>query len=222
MANRNEMMPDHVYDYLLSVSLRDSDVLKRLRDETAALPNGRMQVPPEQGQFLALLVQLLQARRTLEVGVFTGYSTLSVALALPDAGRVVACDVSEEFTNVGRRYWKEAGIDHKIELRLGPGVETLDRLLLEGQAGMFDFAFIDADKTNYYAYYERALVLVRPGGLIAIDNVLWHGRAADPTNHDEDTDAIRALNARLKNDERISLSLVPIGDGVTLALKRRQ
>jgi caffeoyl-CoA O-methyltransferase len=222
MANRTETMSEALYDYLLSVSLRDSDLLKRLRDETASLPNGGMQVSPEEGQFLALLVQLVQARRALEVGVFTGYSALSVALALPEDGRIVACDVSEEFTNIGRRYWKEAGVEHKIELRLGRGVETLDRLLAEGQAGTFDFAFIDADKANYHAYYERALVLVRPGGLIAIDNVLWHGRVVDPANHDEDTLAIRALNARLRNDERVSLSLVPIGDGVTLALKRRR
>jgi predicted O-methyltransferase YrrM len=221
MANRTETMSEGLYDYLLSASLRDSTLLKRLRAETASLPNGGMQVSPEEGQFLALLVQLVQARRALEIGVFTGYSALSVALALPEDGRIVACDISEEFTSVGRRYWKEAGVEHKIELRLGRAVETLDRLLAEGQAGTFDFAFIDADKSNYHAYYERALVLVRPGGLIAIDNVLWHGRVADPTNHDEDTQAIRALNARLLHDERVSLSLVPIGDGVTLALKRR-
>jgi caffeoyl-CoA O-methyltransferase len=196
--------------------------MKRLREETAALPNGGMQVPPEQGQFLGLLVQLLQARKTLEVGVFTGYSSTSVALALPEDGRIVACDVSQEFTDVARRYWQEAGVEDKIELRIGPALDTLDKLLDEGQANTFDFAFIDADKTNYGAYFERALVLVRQGGLIAIDNVLWHGRVIDPDNKDPDTLAIRAFNEKLLRDERVSLSLVPIGDGVTLAFKRRQ
>jgi caffeoyl-CoA O-methyltransferase len=222
MANRNEMMPERLYEYLCAVSLREPELLKRLRDETAALPNGGMQVPPEQGQFLGLLVQLLQARKTLEVGVFTGYSSTSVALALPEGGRIVACDVSKEFTDVARRYWKAAGVEDKIELRLGPALATLDQLLTEGQANTFDFAFIDADKTNYAAYFERALVLVRQGGLIAIDNVLWHGRVIDPDNKDPDTLAIRAFNTKLLHDARVSLSLVPIGDGVTLAFKRLQ
>jgi caffeoyl-CoA O-methyltransferase len=222
MANRNEMMPERLYEYLCAVSLREPEPLKRLREETAALPNGGMQVPPEQGQFLGLLVQLLQARKTLEVGVFTGYSSTSVALALPEGGRIVACDVSQEFTDVARRYWKEVGVADKIELRLGPALETLDRLLDEGQENSFDFAFIDADKTNYAAYFERALVLVRQGGLIAIDNVLWHSRVIDPGNKDPDTLAIRAFNEKLLHDSRVSLSLVPIGDGVTLAFKRRQ
>lgn len=220
MANRNELMPDALYDYLCAVSLREPAFLTRLREETAALPNGRMQVPPEQGQFLALLVQLLQARKTLEVGVFTGYSSTSVALALPKNGRIVACDVSKEFTDIARRYWKEAGVEDKIDLHLGPAVATLDTLITAGEAGTFDFAFIDADKSNYDAYYERALLLVRQGGVIGIDNVLWHQRVIDPSVQDEDTVAIRAFNKKLQQDERVSISLVPIGDGVTLAFKR--
>lgn len=220
MATRTENMSDDLYDYLCSVSVREPALLKQLRDETAKLPNGRMQISPDEGQFLALLTQLVQARRTLEVGVFTGYSSLSVALALPADGRIVACDVSEEYTTIARRYWKAAGVEQKIDLRIGPAVETLDDLLKHGQQGTFDFAFIDADKANYHAYYERAFVLVRPGGLIAIDNVLWHGKVIDPTQKDPDTEAVRALNQRLHHDERVSLSLVPVGDGVTLALKR--
>lgn len=220
MATRTETMSEGLYEYLCSVSLREPAVLKELRAETASLPDGRMQISPEEGQFLALLVQLIQARRTLEVGVFTGYSSLSVALALPVDGRIVACDVSETYTSIARRYWQAAGVESKIDLRLGPAVETLDELLARGQQGTFDFAFIDADKANYHAYYERAFVLVRKGGLIAIDNVLWHGRVIDPARKDADTEAVRALNARLHHDERVSLSMVPIGDGVTLALKR--
>ncbi len=220
MSNRTLSMTDALYDYLLAVSSREPAILRRLREETAQLPNAGMQIGPEQGQFMALLVQLLGARRTLEVGVFTGYSSLAVALALPPDGRVVACDVSEEWTAIARRYWAEAGVAGKIELRLGPAVGTLDALLAEGQADSFDFAFIDADKENYGNYYERALRLVRPGGLIAIDNVLWGGRIADPEVQGESVAAIRALNAKLHRDERVALSLVPIGDGLTLALRR--
>ena len=220
MSNRTLSMTDALYDYLLAVSSREPEILRRLREETARLPNAGMQIGPEQGQFMALLVQLLGARRTLEVGVFTGYSSLAVALALPPDGRVVACDVSEEWTAIARRYWAEAGVAGKIELRLGPAVGTLDALLADGQADGFDFAFIDADKENYDNYYERALRLVRPGGLIAIDNVLWGGSVADPEAQGESLAAIRALNAKLHRDERVALSLVPIGDGLTLALKR--
>ena len=220
MSNRTLSMTDALYDYLLAVSSREPEILRRLREETARLPNAGMQIGPEQGQFMALLVQLLGARRTLEVGVFTGYSSLAVALALPPDGRVVACDVSEEWTAIARRYWAEAGVAGKIELRLGPAVGTLDALLADGQADGFDFAFIDADKENYDNYYERALRLVRPGGLIAIDNVLWGGHVADPEAQGESLAAIRALNAKLHRDERVALSLVPIGDGLTLALKR--
>jgi caffeoyl-CoA O-methyltransferase len=179
-----------------------------------------MQIAPEQGQFMALLIQLLGATKTLELGVFTGYSSLCVALALPPNGKIVACDVSKEFTNVARRYWQKAGVADKIDLRLAPALETLDWLLADGQAETFDFAFIDADKQNYTGYYERSLQLVRPGGLIAVDNVLWSGRVADPSVQDNSTIAIRTFNEKLLQDQRITLSLVPIADGLTLALKR--
>lgn len=220
MTNRTFTLSDSLYDYFASVSLREADILRRLRDETATLPRATMQIAPEQGQFLALLVQLTGARRCLEVGVFTGYSALCVAAALPAGGSVVACDVSEEWTAVARRYWEEAGVAERIELKLAPAVETLDRLLANGQSGTFDFAFIDADKPNYSNYFERSLRLLRQGGLIAVDNTLWYGRVADPENHDEDTEAIRRFNRSLHADARIDLSLVPIGDGVTLARKR--
>ena len=179
-----------------------------------------MQIAPEQGQLMAWLVELIGARRTLEIGTFTGYSSLAVALALPEDGTVVACDRSEEWTAVARRYWDEAGVTHKIDLRLGPAIETLDRLLQEGGEESFDFAFIDADKSSYEAYYERALRLLRTGGIVAADNTLWSGRVADPTVRDESTEAIRAFNEKLHADERVTLSLVPIGDGLTLARKR--
>jgi caffeoyl-CoA O-methyltransferase len=220
MSNKYLPLDDQIYAYLREVSLREHDALRRLRAETAAMSEANMQIAPEQGQLMALLVQLLGARRTLEVGVFTGYSSLAVALALPADGRVVACDVSEEWTRIARRYWREAGVADKIDLRLAPALDTLDALLEEGQAGTFDFAFIDADKGNYDAYYERALRLVRAGGLVCIDNVLWSGRVADPDVNDEDTAAIRALNRKLHGDERVALSLVPVADGLTLALKR--
>ena len=220
MSNKYLPLNDQIYGYLQAVSLREHDALRRLRAETARMSESNMQIAPEQGQLMALLVQLLGARKTLEVGVFTGYSSLAVALALPADGRVVACDVSEEWTRIARRYWREAGVEQKIDLRLAPALDTLDRLLGEGQAGTFDFAFIDADKANYDAYYERALELVRAGGLVCIDNVLWSGRVADPGEADEDTAAIRALNRKLRDDERVSISLVPVADGLTLALKR--
>ncbi len=206
--------------YIRSVTLREPEILKRLREETSKLPNAMMQIGPEQGQFMGMLMRLLGAKLTLEVGVFTGYSSTAVALALPDDGRIVACDVSEEYTSIARRYWREAGVEHKIGLRLAPAVETLDGLLAEGKSGAFDFAFIDADKENYDRYYERALKLLRPGGLIAVDNVLWHGKVLDPSVQDADTRAIRALNEKLHGDERIMVSLLPIGDGLTLACKR--
>jgi predicted O-methyltransferase YrrM len=209
-----------LYDYLLSVSLREPEVLKQLREETAKLPLGVMQIAPEQGQFMALLVQLIGARKTLEVGVFTGYSSLSVALALPADGKLVACDVSDEYTSIARRYWEKAGVANKIDLRIAPAIETLDELLAAGEAETFDFAFIDADKSNYDNYYERALKLVRPGGLIAIDNVLWSGAVADREVQDNRTNKIRDLNQKLHRDERVNISLVPIADGLTLALKK--
>ena len=219
MAARPTYLTDRLYDYLLATSLREPAVLRRLREETAALPQANMQIAPEQGQFMALLVALIGARRTLEVGTFTGYSALVVALALPAEGRVIACDVSEKFTAVARRYWAEAGVADKIDLRLAPAVETLDGLLAEGAAGGFDFIFIDADKETYDSYYERGLELLRPGGLIAVDNVLWSGAVADESRQDEDTRAIRALNAKLLRDRRVAISLVPIGDGLMLARK---
>jgi predicted O-methyltransferase YrrM len=220
MPQEKTFLPEDLYKYLTSVSVREPAVLGRLREETEALPQGGMQSPPEHGQFLGLLVQLMGARRTLEVGVFTGYSSLSVALALPNDGRILACDVSEEYTSVARRYWKEAGVDHMIELRIAPALDTLKGLLAQRQQGRFDFAFIDADKANYENYYEHALELVRPGGLIAIDNVLWHGRVIDPVVNDADTLAIRALNKKLLTDARVNLSMVPISDGLTLCYKR--
>ena len=194
--------------------------MRRLREETASMEQANMQIGPEQGQFMALLVELIGARSVLEVGTFTGYSALAMAVALPENGALVACDVSEEWTAIGRRYWEEAGVAHKIELRLAPALETLDALLAEGRAGTFDFAFIDADKEGYDAYYERALELVRLGGLIVLDNTLWEGKVADPAATDVDTEAIRAINAKLSLDERVTLSLIPVGDGLTLARKR--
>jgi caffeoyl-CoA O-methyltransferase len=179
-----------------------------------------MQIGPEQGQFMALLVELIGARSALEVGTFTGYSALAVARALPDDGRLIACDVSAEWTSIGRPYWEEAGVAHKIDLRLAPAIETLDALLGEGRAETFDFVFIDADKTGYDAYYERALSLIHPGGLITLDNTLWEAKVVDPEITDTDTEAIRAINKKLAADERVTLSMVPIGDGLTLARKR--
>jgi caffeoyl-CoA O-methyltransferase len=191
----------------------------RLREETRQLPLARMQIAPEQGQFMALLVQLLGARRTLELGVFTGYSALSVALALPADGRVVACDVNDEWTRIARRYWAEAGVADRIELRLGPGLATLEQLIADGSAESFDFSFIDADKENYDAYYEQSLKLLRPGGIVAIDNALWGGDVADESKQDDETRAIRALNLKIGKDPRVAISLVPIGDGLLLARK---
>ena len=220
MSNRTIVLNDALYEYLLSVSLREPDVLCRLREETAKMPQHNMQISPEQGQFIALLVELTGARKCLEVGTFTGYSTLSVALALPEDGQIVACDISEEFTSRAKPYWQEAGVAGKIDLRLGPALETLDALIADGESGAFDFAFIDADKVNYQGYFQRALDLIRRGGLILVDNVLWSGAVVDPARDDEDTEAIRAFNQARASDPRISLSLVPIGDGLTLARKR--
>ncbi|MGI8504955.1 MAG: class I SAM-dependent methyltransferase [Hassallia sp.] len=219
MTKQTLGLEQHIYDYLLSVSLREPEILQQLRQETDQHPLSQMQISPEQGQFMALLVQLMGAKKTLEVGVFTGYSSLIVALALPPSGKVVACDVSEEYTAIARRYWQQAGVADKIDLHIAPAMDTLDRLLANQEAETFDFAFIDADKSSYDGYYERALQLVRPGGLIAIDNVLRSGRVADPQVQDNGTKTIRALNQKLHQDSRITLSLVPIADGLTLALK---
>ena len=217
---RQLSLDDRLYRYLVEHSVREPEVLRELREETARLPMALMQVGPDQGQFMALLVKLMGARRCLEIGVFTGYSALAVALAMPPGGRLVACDVSEEWTAVARRYWEKAGVADRIELRLAPALATLDELLAQGGAGSFDFAFIDADKGSYLAYYERCLELVRRGGLIAVDNTLWSGDVADPRNEKSDTASLRRFNDALHRDERIDVSLLPVGDGLTLALRR--
>jgi predicted O-methyltransferase YrrM len=218
--SRHFSFDERSYKYLLSVSVREPEIARRLREETQQLKNAQMQIGPDQGQFMQLLVQLLRARKTLEVGVFTGYSALWVAMGLPDDGRMIACDISEEYTAVAKRYWKQAGVDQKIDLRLRSARDTLDELVKTGEAGTFDFAFIDADKTNYENYYERALQLLRVGGLIAIDNTIWSGRVADPKEQDADTVAIRRLNEKVFRDERVTLSMLTVGDGLTLAMKR--
>ncbi|MFN7087737.1 MAG: class I SAM-dependent methyltransferase [Burkholderiales bacterium] len=219
MSRTTNALPDSIYQYLCAVSLREPAVLAELREVTRTLPRASMQLSPEEGQFIGLLVKMIGARKCLEVGVFTGYSSTCIALALPSDGKLIACDVSEEWTAIAHRYWEKAGVADKIDLRLAPGIEILDALLADGQAGTFDFAFIDADKGNYLNYYERALKLVRHGGLIGIDNTLWYGKPADPANHDPDTEAIREVNRRVHADARVMMSLVPIGDGLTLALK---
>lgn len=215
-------MTEQLHRYLLEVGVREPEVLGRLRAATAEETGGsaQMQISPEQGAFMAMLVDLMGARKTLEAGVFTGYSSTAVALALPEDGHLVACDVSEKWTAIARRFWKEAGVEDKIELRLGPAIETMDALLAEGEEGKFDFAFLDAVKTEYDAYYERTLRLLRPGGVMAVDNVLRSGDAADETIRDEGNVAIRAFNYKVHADERVSVALVPIADGLTLARKR--
>ncbi|MGI9263819.1 MAG: class I SAM-dependent methyltransferase [Gammaproteobacteria bacterium] len=220
MSNRSINLTDRTYQYMLDVSLREAPILADLREATASHPKVVMQISPEQGQFMAMLVKLIGARRCVEVGVFTGYSSLAVALALPTDGHIVACDISEEFTRLALEYWELAGVESKIKLEIAPATDTLDQLLSEGQDGEFDFAFIDADKVNYRHYYDRLLKLVRKGGLIAVDNTLWSGDLADPDIQDEDTVALREFNQYLHGDDRIDLSLLPIGDGLTLARKR--
>jgi predicted O-methyltransferase YrrM len=219
MSNKTFTLSDDLYAYLFENSVREPDILRRLREETAGDSMARMQIAPEQGQLMQLLVRLMGARRYLEVGVFTGYSSLAVALAMPAEGRILACDVSDAWTRVARKYWAEAGVAEKIDLRLAPALQTLDDLIAAGAGGSFDFAFIDADKTSYIGYYERALTLIRVGGLIAMDNTLWGGRVADPTARDADTQAIRDFNRHLRDDRRVHLCLIPIGDGLSLALK---
>lgn len=220
MSSDMIQLTDSLHAYLRSVSLREPAILARLRAETRALPLGMMQISPEQGQLMGLLVELAGAQTYLEIGTFTGYSALAVALALPPGGKVTACDVSRDWTDIARRYWKEAGVADRIDLRLGPALDTLDRLLAGGAAGGYDFAFIDADKENYDGYYERVLKLLKPGGLVAIDNVLWSGKVADSATTDKDTAALRALNKKLHTDQRVTLSMLPVGDGLTLARKR--
>ncbi len=220
MASKSLGLDDRTATYLRAVSVTDTPVLRRLREETAKLPLAVMQISPEQGEFMAFLIRLTGTTRALEVGTFTGYSALVTAMALPAQGRLVCCDVSEEWTAIGKRHWAEAGVAHKIDLRLGPATATLDAMITEGESELYDQAFIDANKEDYDAYYERCLRLVRPGGLIAIDNVLWGGKAADPAITDKDTAAIRALNAKIKDDARVERCMVPIGDGLTLCRKR--
>ena len=218
MSNKTLCITEELYEYMLSVSLREPDVLHELRVETAQDEKANMQISPEQGQFMGLLVKLLGAERTLDIGVYTGYSSLSIALALPKGGRVLACDVNREWTDIARRYWRKAGVEDMIELHLAPARETLEDLLERGM-NRFDFAFIDADKKNYDMYYEYCLQLIRPGGLIAIDNVLWDGAVADAAVNDDDTVVIRALNRKIHADPRVEVSLVPIADGLGLVRK---
>jgi predicted O-methyltransferase YrrM len=220
MPSQDLTIGDELWEYIRRVSLREPELLRKLREETAQYPNSSLQISAEQGQFMALLMRLIRARRTIEIGVYTGYSTLAVALALPDDGRIIACDINEEWTSVARRYWREAGVERKIDLRIGRALATLDDLIASGQGNRFDFVFIDADKTNYANYYERALVLLRPGGLIGVDNVLWYGRVIDPAVDDPDTRAIRAFNEQIKNDDRVWLSMLPLRDGLTLLCKK--
>src|SRR3954452_20025339 len=220
MTNKTIGLSDELAAYVLDVGTREPGVLARLREETAALPEHSMQIAPEQGAFLALLVELTGARRCLEIGTFTGYSSTAVAMVLPEDGRIVCCDVSEAWTSMARRYWDEAGVARKIDLRIAPATETLDGLLADGAEATYDFAFVDADKTGYDGYYERLLRLVRPGGLIALDNMLWGGRVLDQDAEDQDTRALQALNRKLSGDDRISLCLLPMADGVTLARRR--
>jgi predicted O-methyltransferase YrrM len=208
-----------VYEYLHQVSLREPEVLTQLRAQTHKMSMSQMQISPEQGQFMRLLIELMGAKKTLDIGTFTGYSALSVAIGLPNNGKVIACDINGEWTKIAKKFWAQAGMADKIELRLAPALETLKALLANGEANSFDFSFIDADKANYDVYYELSLQLVRPGGLIAIDNVLWSGKVADPNDQENNTKAIRALNTKIHQDERVSISMLPIGDGLTLAKK---
>ena len=219
MSLKHTPITDELADYVRRVTLREPEVLRRLRQEAEGHPNGSLQIGPEQGQFLHLVARILGARRTLEVGVFWGYSSTWVALALPPGGKLVACDCNTEYATRARRTWREAGVEDKIELRLAPALETLDALLAEGQAGTFDLAFIDADKETYANYYERSLELLRTGGLIAVDNVLWHGRLLDRNDRTADTRAIRAFNRKLHTDLRVAVSMVTMGDGLALAYK---
>ncbi len=219
MSKRTLCITEKLYDYMVDVSLRDSDLLRQLREETAKDEMAQMQISPEQGQFMTLLIHLIKARKTIEIGVYTGYSALCTAMALPDDGKLIACDISKKWTTIAKRYWEKAGVDHKIDLRLAPAVDTLGELLASGQESTFDFIFIDADKTEYNHYYEMGLKLLRTGGLIAVDNVLWDGAVADKSVHDEDTEAIRTFNKKVHADPRVEISLVPIADGLTLARK---
>lgn len=220
MSPRSFYLPERVNGYILEATLRDAPILRELREETAKMPHAGMQTGADQVQFMQLLVRLIGARRCIEVGVFTGYSALGVALALPEDGHILACDVSEEYTAVAKRYWEKGGVSSKIDLYLAPATRTLDERIEAGEAGRYDFAYIDADKTGYDEYYERCLTLLRQNGLIAIDNVLWGGDVADPNVNDPDTAALRRLNAKIGKDERVDASLLSIGDGLMVVRKR--
>ena len=220
MSNVSMGLPPDLHAYLVRNGVREPDILKRLRDETALLPQHNMQIAPEQGALLALLVELVGAKRCIEIGTFTGYSSTVVALAMPPDGTIVCCDVSEEWTAVARRYWAEAGVADRVDLRLAPAIETLDKLLASGAEGTFDFAFIDARKSEYPDYHERIVRLLRSGGLAAYDNVLWGGSVIDESKQDDETLGVRRLNERLAADQRVTISMLPVADGVTLARKR--
>lgn len=220
MSNKTLQLPDYIHEYLLAYGGTEPAILERLREETARLPMAGMQIAPEQGRLLEFLVRLLGVRRAVEVGVFTGYSALCQALAMPADGRLFACDKNAEWTDIAQRYWREAGVDDRIELRLGPALETLDALLGELGADSLDMAFIDADKENYAGYYERCLKLLRPGGVVAVDNVLWSGRVARPDRQDAATEALQAFNAALRDDDRVHFVMLPVADGLTLAMKK--
>ena len=213
-------LTESLYEYMLGASLRETDVQRRLREATAPLPGAIMQIPPEQGQFMALLAELTHAKRCVEVGVYTGYSALCVALALPKDGKLIACDTDPSNTEIAQRYWREAGVEQIIELRLGPALETLDNLVDEGGTESYDMAFIDADKTEYSDYYEILMTLLRPHGFLIADNMLWSGRVAEPSHQDHDTEALRSFATKLRDDERVSTSLLPVADGLLLAMKR--
>lgn len=219
MSTRTLQLTDSLHAYLLANSVREPPVLQRLREVTAALPHSNMQISPEQGQFMQMLVRLTGARRCIEIGTFTGYSSLAVALALPADGHIIACDVNSDWTSLARQFWREAGVESRIELRLQPALRTLEEIERTGRGG-FDFAFIDADKANYCAYYEKLLGLMRPGGLIAVDNTLWSGRVADESDDSADTVALRAFNGQVYKDERVDMALLPLGDGLTLLRKK--
>jgi len=226
MALAQIQLNDELYDYMMAVSDREPPVLSRLREETQRLERGFWQIPANQGQFMALLVKLLAPRRILEIGTFTGYSSLAMALAMPEDAHIVACDISEEYTGIAQRYWKEAGVDGKIELRIGPAAETMDALIAEGQSGSYDLVFIDADKANYETYFEKGLQLARQGALVIADNTLFSGRVVGQNLEGLAdwqlawTEDVKRFNAKLKDDDRIDLSLVPVGDGMTLCRKR--
>ncbi len=220
MSTKSFALSAELAEYILKVSLRENPILNQLRIETSKHPLARMQIAPEQGQLMALLVKLMQASKILEIGVFTGYSSLCMALALPPDGNIVACDKSEEFTDIAKRYWKEAGVENKIELKIAPALQTLDEFIKAGKTEFFDMAFIDADKSNYLAYYEKCLQLVRKGGLIMVDNVLWRGDILNSETQDKNSQYIQAFNQKLAEDQNIDLVVLPIADGLTLALKK--